>query len=231
MGSLLSATVNNETTCVVSCKIVHDNDGKFVGLVPIDTTTTTQSRHDALILGTSLANKLGKGYDPAQHVLRAPGVPSGAIDLGIHLSLHNAGPWNGNHQITTQLRAKIDECQETFKITVNLETFKVLVGSPSNDESTGVIGYLVALMCEESRSEYERALSVFDGTNPNGTIPHVTLAGWDIQGYANTTDARKAYGLGTKNGELYPDGKKFYTGDGFPQKKAVIDESHESSVL
>ena len=99
---------------------------------------------------------------------------------------------------------------------VNLRDFKVLVGSPSNDEATGVIGYVGLLITQDSLPEYNRAVAVYGGKPRLWEIPHVSICGWEFKGFSNTTEARAAFGLTTADGDKYPDGKPFYTANVFP---------------
>ena len=106
----------------------------------------------------------------------------------------------------------IQRCTDTFTMIVDLRDFKVLVSSPSNDEATGVIGYVGLLITQDSLPEYNRAVAVYGGKpRIEGEIPHVSICGWEFKGFSTTTEARGAFGLTTADGDKYPDGKPFYT--------------------
>ena len=42
------------------------------------------------------------------------------------------------------------------------------------------------------------------------------IAGWSFKGFLSTTVARRVFGLVVADGQLYPNGKPFYTADVFP---------------
>ena len=200
-----------------------DNEGKFAGLVPNSFTSPGQGRQDALLFAQALVDKLGKGFCAETFELVKPGVPQGATDLGVHCSTHNS-TFNGGPLSEQQIDA-IRSCNETFTLTANLTDFKVLVGAPSNDEHTGVIGYVALLLAPESLEAYNTATKVYDGIKKEGNLAHVSICGWNIKGYDTTSEGRKAFGLITADGDTYPDGQKFYAKGCFPQKIAQADES------
>ena len=198
----------------IICKLVVDNDGKFAGLAPVHFVEPAKGRAEALELAKVLVAKVGKNFDSSQHNLKIPGVPEGAVDIGLHCSTHNA-KFNGGALAKEQIEA-IQACSDTFTLTVDLKDFKVLVGSPSNDAATGVIGYVGLLITADSLDEYNRAVAVYGGKMREGNIAHVSICGWDFKGFATTTEARASFGLVTVDGAKYPDGKPFYTANVFP---------------
>ena len=221
MGSSLSASVVAAasemvpaTTMSIVCKLVVDNGGNFAGLAPIDFVSPAEGRAAALKMAEFLVSTVGKNFDPVYHNLKIPGVPEGAVDIGLHCSTHNA-KFNGGALAEEQIEA-IQACTDTFTLTVDLKDFKVLVGSPSNDAATGVVGYVGLLITPDSLAEYNRAVAVYGGKVREGNIAHVSICGWDFKGFASTTEARAAFGLVTVDGEKYPDGKPFYTANVFP---------------
>ena len=216
MGDSLS-TVADKNEFNIECRLETNNDGKFAGLIPKCFDTPAQGRDLALSFAEKLVQKLGRGFCSKKFELVKPGVPKGATDLGVHCSTHNS-TWNGADLTPTQVKA-IENCNDSFTLTVNLKDFKVLVGSPSNDEHTGVIGYVGLLLTPESLQEYNKATRVYDGIQRKENIPHITVCGWTIKGYASTSQARKAFGLITANGELYEDGLDHYGKKNFPEQK------------
>lgn len=206
----------------ITCKLVVDNEGQFAGLAPIEFVGAAEGRAEAFKLAEALVVSVGKGYNPVHHALKIPGVPTGAVDIGLHCSTHNA-KFNGGPLAAEQIKL-IQECSETFTLTVDLTDFKVLVGSPSNDAPTGVIGYVGLLITPESLPEYNRAVAVYGGKAREGNIAHVSICGWDFKGFATTTEARAAFGLVTVDGEKYPDGKPFYTANVFPSPSTTQTE-------
>ena len=198
----------------IACKLVVDNEGQFAGLVPVEFVGAAEGREKAFKFAEELVGSVCKGYNPDQHSLKIPGVPAGAADFGLHCSTHNA-KFNGGPLSAEQIK-RIQECSETFTLTVDLTDFKVLVGSPSNDAPTGVLGYVGLLITPESLPEYNRAVAVFGAKARQGNIAHVSICGWGVQGFDSTTEARAAFGLVTVDGEKYPDGKMFYTANVFP---------------
>ena len=198
----------------IICKLVVDNEGQFAGLAPVHFVDPAKGRAEGLGLAQVLVASLGKNFEPSHHNLKIPGVPEGAVDIGPHCSTHNA-KFNGGALTKEQIQA-IQACSDTFTLTVDLKDFKVLVGSPSNDAATGVIGYVGLLITPDSLPEYNRAVAVYGGKVREGNIAHVSMCGWDFKGFATTTEARAAFGLVTADGEKYPDGKPFYTANVFP---------------
>ena len=211
MGNSASGLAN---TMDIVCKLVVDNDGQFAGLAPIDFLGPAEGRAAAFTLAEALVHTVGKNFNPSYHVLKIPGVPTGGKDCGLHCSTHNA-KFNGGPLASEQIQA-IQACSDTFTLTVNMTDFKVLVGSPSNDAPTGVIGYVGLLITPESVSEYNRAVAVYNGKEAKGNIAHVSVCGWDIKGYDTTTEARADFGLITEDGAKYADGMLFYTANIFP---------------
>ena len=227
MGATLSTIEERAcTTCDVKCKLVVDNGGTFAGLTPVDFVSAAEGRADALRIAAALIGAAGKGYNPDHHRLKVPGVPAGAIDVGLHASTHNA-KFNGGPLSEEQVQ-KIRSCTDTFTLQVDLQDFKVLVGSPSNDDATGVIGYVGLVITLASLVEYNRAISFYGGKTREGNIAHVSICGWDIAGFSTFIEARSAFGLVVADGQNYPDGKPFYTGNGFPAiMKADVDHPVE----
>ena len=221
MGDSLSA-IADKNEFNIECRLETNNGGKFAGLIPTCFETPAQGRDLALLFAQALVRKLGRGFCDDSFHLAKPGVPKGATDLGVHCSTHNS-TWNGADLSPTQITA-IENCTDTFTLTVNLKDFKVLVGSPSNDKDTGVIGYVGLLLSPKSLESYNKATKVYSGVQREETIPHITVCGWTIKGYASTTQAREAFGLITANGQLYKDGKKFYAKDHFPKENAKTQE-------
>ncbi len=205
----------------IVCKLVVDNEGQFAGLAPVEFVGAAEGRAEAFKLAEALVASVGKGFNPEHHALKIPGVPTGAVDIGLHCSTHNA-KFNGGALAAEQIEL-IQTCSETFTLTVDLTDFKVLVGSPSNDASTGVIGYVGLLITPESLPEYNRAVAVYSGKAREGNIAHVSICGWDFNGFSTTTEARAAFGLVTVDGEKYPDGKPFYTANIFPPSTAQTE--------
>ena len=210
----------------IMCKLVVDNGGQFAGLAPIHFVDPAKGRAEALELAEALVFQVGKNFDTAHHNLKIPGVPEGAVDIGLHCSTHNA-KFNGGALAKEQIEA-IQACSDTFTLTVDIKDFKVLVGSPSNDAATGVIGYVGILITPDSLTEYNRAVAVYGGKVCEGTIAHVSICGWDFKGFATTTEARAAFGLVTVDGKKYPDGKPFYTANVFPSLAAWTEEIEAS---
>ena len=211
----------------VECKLVEDNDGHFAGLVPVDFLGPADGRRKALEFAHALVTLSGKNFDPSCHVLKIPGVPAGHVDIGVHCSTHNS-KFNGGPLTDEQIRA-IRDCLETFTLTVNLTDFKVLVGSPSNDTATGIIGYVGLLITAASLAEYNRAVAVYGGQARDGNIAHVSICGWTLKGFATTTEARKAFGLTTADDQKYPDGSSFYTANVFPSPLASSGEAKKTT--
>ena len=207
----------------IVCKLVVDNEGQFAGLAPVDFVGPVEGRAQAFKLAEALVFRVGKNFDPSYHRLKIPGVPAGAVDIGLHCSTHNA-KFNGGPLAKDQIQA-IQACSETFTLTVDLKDFKVLVGSPSNDEPTGVVGYVGLLITADSLAEYNRAAAVYGGKPKEGNIAHVSICGWDFKGFATTTKARAAFGLVTVDGDKYPDGKPFYAADVFPSPSTAPEEA------
>jgi len=214
MGSSLSSITQQDSTLNVLCKLVVDNEGQFAGLAPVEFIDPADGRTVAFHFAESLVASVGKGFNPDHHCLKIPGVPTGAIDIGLHSSTHNA-KFNGGPLSAEQVEL-IQSCTDTFTLTVDLRDFKVLVGSPSNDEATGVIGYVGLLITQDSLPEYNRAVAIYGGKPREGNIAHVSICGWEFKGFSTTTEARAAFGLVTMDGEKYPDGKPFYTANVFP---------------
>ena len=127
---------------------------------------------------------------------------------------HNA-KFNGGPLSPEQVDL-IQRCTDTFTLNVDLTDFKVLVGSPSNDEATGVVGYVGLLITADSLPEYNRAVAVYGGRPREGNIAHVSICGWELKGFSTSSEARAAFGLITADGEKYPDGQPFYTANVFP---------------
>jgi len=198
----------------VVCKLVVDNGGQFAGLAPVEFLNPAEGRALAFKFGVAMVQLVGKGFDPDCMVLKIPGVPTGAIDVGIHSSTHNV-KFNGGPLSAEQVEL-IQLCTDTFTLKVDLTDFKVLVGSPSNDESTGVVGYVGLLITQDSLPEYNRAIGVYGGTPREGNIAHVSVCGWTFKGFSTTIEARAAFGLATVDGQIYPDGKPFYSANVFP---------------
>ena len=216
MGDILSSAEGDTTT--IECELVTDNNGKFAGLAPVDFGNPAEGREKALKLAEHLVarNQLAKNFDPTCHTLKIPGVPEGAVDIGLHCSTHNE-KFHGGRLTPEQMQA-IEECKDTFTLTVDLKNFKVLVGSPSNDAPTGVVGYVGLLIKPESLREYNRAVDVYKGIQRDDNIPHVSICGWNLNGFDNTTEARKAFGLVTEDKATYPDGNSYYTANIFPSR-------------
>ena len=157
-------------------------------------------------------------FNPKSFELRIPGVPHGDKDVGLHLSQWTYG-FGKTDLLTEDQKKNIDDCNETFNLTLDLTKVKILVGKPSNDEATGVHGYVgVTFNEKKSRAEYDRSLKVYGGQEPKGFIPHVSICGWRIKGFESNTLARRCYGLTTSDSELYPDGYSWYrNNDKFPE--------------
>ena len=110
----------------IVCKLVVDNDGQFAGLAPVDFVDPAKGREEAFGLAEVLVAKVGKNFDASRHNLKIPGVPEGAVDIGLHCSTHNA-KFNGGALGKEQIEA-IQACSDTFTLTVDLTDFKVLEG-------------------------------------------------------------------------------------------------------
>ena len=214
MGSSLSSVGQQDSTLSVVCKLVVDNGGQFAGLPPVEFVGAAEGRAEAFKFAEALVALVGKGFNPDHHSLKIPGVPTGAIDIGLHSSTHNA-KFNGGPLSAEQVEL-LQSCTDTFTLKVDLRDFKVLVGSPSNDEATGVIGYVGLYIKRDSLPEYNRAVAVYGGKQHEGYIAHVSICGWDIKGFSSTTQARAAFGLTTKDDEKYPNGRYFYADNMFP---------------
>jgi len=214
MGSSSSTTGQPGTTSSIVCKLVVDNKGQFAGLAPVEVVNVAEGRAEAFNFAETLVASIGKEFNPKYHRLKIPSVPADAIDIGLHSSTHNA-KFNGGPLSPEQVQ-RIENCTDTFTMTVDLRDFKVLVGMPSNDEATGVIGYVGLLFAPESLSEYNRAVAVYGGKPCYGNIPHVSICGWEFKDLSTTTEARAAFGLTTADSEKYPDGRSIYTANVFP---------------
>ena len=206
----------------VLCKLVVDNDGQCASLAPAEFLDPSEGRTEAFEFAEALVALLGKGFNPDWHRLKIPGVPAGAIDMGIHSTTHN-GKFHGG-PLTTEQVELIKRCTDTFELKVDLTDFKVLVGFPSNDEATGVVGYVGLLITEDSLPEYNRAMAVYGGLPCERYIAHVTVCGWELKGFSVTSEARAAFGLVTADGEKYPDGNSFYTANVFPSLPSPSSE-------
>ncbi len=215
-------------TMSIVCKLVVDNGGQFAGLAPVDFVGPAEGRAEAFKLAEALVASVGKNFNPLYHALKIPGVPEGAVDIGLHCSTHNA-KFNGGPLAGEQIQA-IQGCSDTFTLKVDLKDFKVLVGSPSNDAATGVVGYLGLLITPESLAEYNRAVAVYGGKARDGNIAHVSICGWDFKGFDSATEGRAAFGLATVDGAKYPDGKPFYTANVFPALVAPTATSEASQL-
>ena len=227
MGSSLSSSVQkNANTVDIVCRLVVDNEGQFAGLAPVDFVGAEAGRAAAFDFAAVLVTSVGKGFNPEYHRLKIPGVPTGAVDCGLHCNTHNA-KFNGG-PLTTEQVEMIEKCTDEFILTVDLRDFKVLVGLPSNDKATGVIGYIALLITPDSLPEYNRAVAIYGGKPRSGNIAHVSVCGWELPGFETTTEARAAFSLTTSDGETYPDGKPFYTANVFPAKAASGDEKQEA---
>ena len=213
MGAILTA-ITQKDTWIVKCKLATDNQGDFAGLVPVDFTTPDQSRQDALVFAKALIEKVNKGYDADYFELKKPGVPAGANDVGVHCTTHNASFMGG--PLSQKQVDAINACKDTFTLMVNLTDYKILVGAPSNDKHTGVIGYVGLLLRPDSLAEYNRAVEVYGGVKKEKYISHVSICGWNIKGFDTTIRARQAFGLITHDGQKYPNGDNHYTKEGFP---------------
>jgi len=217
MGDTLSS-IQRRDSMTIHCELRTDNGGKFAGLIPIGFAHggPKEGREQALMLAQALIKKLGKGFNSKHHRLKVPGVPEGATDFGLHLSTHNF-LFNGGPLPEEQVRL-IQQCSDTFSFEVDLTDFVVLVGSPSNDASTGIIGYVGLLIKSKSKSEYLRAVQAYGGTSylRDGQIPHVSICGWELKGFSTSSQARAAFGLITADGQMYPDGQPRYTANVFP---------------
>ena len=76
--------------------------------------------------------------------------------------------------------ASIKASEETFEVTIDLTQYHVLVGTPENDEDTGVIGYVALPLTSCSKDEYNRAMAVYGGVEVQGNLPHVSICGWTL---------------------------------------------------
>ena len=160
MGTSPSAI--SEPTMTFECRLVVDNDGSFAGLAPSILTEFVDSRNKALEFAKDLVKRLdNKNYNEDDIELKVQQPPKGKADIGLHCSTHNES-WNKSTLTEEQIQM-IRNCDETFKLTVDLRDCKILVGSPSNDESTGVIGYVGLIPTKESLDEYNRAVAVYGG--------------------------------------------------------------------
>ena len=215
---------------IVPCRLVTDNDGQFAGLAPVEFKCPQTGREEAFKFAEALVDKVGKGFNGDHHILKVPGVPAGAIDIGLHSSTHNAKFNDG--PLSQEQVEQIQSCTDTFAIKVDLTDFKVLVGSPSNDEATGVIGYVGLLITTDSLPEYNRAIAIYDGNSRQDNIAHVNICGWEFKHFSSSLEARAAiwfdrsislFGLTTADGEKYPipAGKAFYTSNVFPSLRVA----------
>ena len=216
MGSAVSLLGQQDSTLSIVCKLVVDNAGQFAGLAPVEFIRAAEGRAEAFEFAKALVALVGKRFDPDHHILKIPGVPTGAVDIGLHSSTHNA-KFNGGPLSAEQVEM-IQRCTDTFTMNVNLRDFKVLVGSSSHNEATGVIGYVGLLITQDSLPEYNRAVAVYGGKPCEGNIAHVSICGWEFKGFSSTTEARAAFGLITADGGTYPDGKPFYIANVFPMR-------------
>ena len=202
------ALIKKNSVCV-ACKLVTDNKGEFAALVPVMFQDAEESRAGAFPFAQALVAKLGKGFDATQHHLKIPGVPTGAKDVGLHPSTHNT--YGGQlPPLSKDQIEQIQRCEDKFVLHIDLTDFKVLVGSPSKDEATGVVGYVGLLFTDDSLLEYNRALEVYGGKLLAGSIAHVSVCGWGFNNFATSLEARAAYGLSTT------DGQAFYKANVFP---------------
>jgi hypothetical protein len=225
MGGNLSSIRHQDSSVSVLCKLVVDNDGQFAGLAPVAFLDPAEGRREACVFAEALVAKVGKGFNADYHRLKIPGVPAGAIDIGLHSSTHNAKFYGG--PLSPEQVGLIQRCTDTFTLNVDLTDFKVLVGSPSNDEATGVVGYVGLLITADSLPEYNRAVAVYGGKPREGNIAHVSICGWEFKGFSTSSEARAAFGLITVDGEKYPDGKPFYTANVFPSMRVEIENVTE----
>jgi len=217
MGDTLSSVSGEQSR--VLCKLVTDNDGQFAALAPKAFECPQASRTEALKFAKALVEKVGKGFNVDHHILKVPGVPAGATDIGVHSTTHSA-TFNGGPLSQKQVE-QIQSCTDTFVIKVDLTDFEVLVGSPSNDEATGVIGYVALHITPDSLPEYNRAVAIYDGNPRQGNIAHVSICGWEFKHFSSSLEARAAFGLTTTNDEKYPDGSTFYTANVFPSLRVA----------
>ena len=173
MGSSVSLPGQQDSTLSIDCKFVVDDAGQFAGLAPVEFIGAAEGRAQAFEFGQALVALVGKGFNPDHHIIKIPGVPTGAVDIGLHSSTHNA-KFNGGPLSAEQVEM-IQRCTDTFTMKVNLRDFKVLVGLPSHDEATGVIGYVGLLITQDSLPEYNRAVAVYGGKPLEGNIAHVSI--------------------------------------------------------
>ena len=229
MGGSFSSLSQQGSSISIVCRLVVESNGSFAGLVPAEFhLEPAEGRKEACNFTKKLVpSVLGKGFNTNHHRLKTPGVPEGNTDFGIHSSLHNER-FNG-FRLSAQQVDQIRRCPDTFTLKVDLTDFNVLVGSPSNDKATGVIGYVGLLITKDSLPEYNRAIAVYGGKVREGNIPHVSVCGWEFKGLCicgweywrfSTSQARAAFGLITEDGETYPDGERFYKANVFPSMKS-----------
>ena len=127
----------------IVCKLVVDNEGNFAGLAPIEFVSASVGRAAAFKLAEFLVSSVDKNFDPVYHILKIPGVPTGAVDIGLHCSTHNA-KFNGGALAKKQIEA-IQACSDTFILTIDVKDFKVLRRVPyARGEYRHFRGYLGA---------------------------------------------------------------------------------------
>ena len=212
-----SACTTEDHVCV-ECALRVDDVGEFAGLIPIEGGEPTENREMALAFAKELVAKVPKNFDSKSFELVRPNPPGAAADMGIHCSTHNHKFPPGGRLTDAQIHA-IKANTKTFTLKVLLNDYKVLVGSPSNDSNTGVVGYVGLLIHPDSLVEYNKAIAVYSGVEKEGNIPHVSACGWNILGFETTTEGRYAFNLTTEDGTLYPDGDKYYQGGCFPMRR------------
>jgi hypothetical protein len=226
--SIMGSAYSTENDVSIECALRVDTAGEFAGLIPIEGCEPAESRDMALVFAQELVDKVGKNFDSELFELVRPKPPGAAADMGIHCSTHNH-KFHGGRLTDDQIDA-INANIETFTLKVLLNDYKVLVGSPSNDINTGVVGYVGLLIHPDSLVEYNKAVAVYNGVERKGNIPHVSACGWNILGFTSTTDGREAFNLITKDGQLYPDGEPFYTGGCFPTRRVTNSKEEHAEV-
>lgn len=249
MGDSLSRERLIKDSCVeVVCTLVTDNKGQFAGLVPktayrtmavydsvsdspfkashdtFRTPVELGDRNDALEFAKKLVAKNKKRFSEAEHQLKTAEPPTGAKDHGLHVATHSSNR-NGGPLSQEQI-SSIQDCKDTFTLNISFENFRVTVGAPSNDDATGVHGYVGLCITPESLREYDRALNVFGGQLRSDQFPPlVSICGYELMRltkFPTSGAARRAFGLVEHDNQKYPNGKTWYTGDQFPRRTATL---------
>ena len=197
MGSTLTQPENQNSgdqVMEVKCALKVDSLGHYAVLVPDE--KLYGNRDEALEFAKRLVRQRAeeKRYDDELHELVNPNPPDDLPDVGLHCTMHNhqfhKGPLNAK-----QIRL-IQNCEQSFVLWVDPTDYLVLVGKPSNDSSTGVLGYVALHLIGDSRAQLEKAKRVYGAVAPDEKfIHHVSICGWKIRGELTSQQAREQVGL------------------------------------